>query len=282
MHRDSPREEKLASVQSRGLASIGSTADTQALLDGLRKEFMQQNSNDKQQAEERANKERAYRQETEKDIKDVRERLDYLSQQLLSLKNEALPQIGTHSNQMRVVQSEIKVLQHQSQTAIKNFELLQPVMEVKADGIDLRTSLVSFMMDQWLRQFGEIYAKISMVDTIVKEQDKRNDQFKSEIGELQAQCRALDSKTLKTKEFVNEMKNYAFKVDVDEIQEKLKLMPTIINMDSRFQNVEKAMESQMTRIQNEFILCTEYENLQKSKDAEVAKLYLTKTDYKEK
>ena len=73
VHRDSPREEKLASVQSRGLASIGSTADTQALLDGLRKEFMQQSSNDKQQAEERANKERAYRQETEKDIKDVRE-----------------------------------------------------------------------------------------------------------------------------------------------------------------------------------------------------------------
>ena len=30
------------------------------------------------------------------------------------------------------------------------------------------------------------------------------------------------------------MQNYAFKLDVEEIQEKLKLMPTIVNMDSRF------------------------------------------------
>ena len=78
------------------------------------------------------------------------------------------------------------------------------------------------------------------------------------------------------------MQNYAFKVDVEEIKEKLKLMPTIVNMDSRFQDVEKAMERQLTRIQNEFVMCTEYENLQKSKDAEVAKIYINKTDYKAK
>ena len=67
---------------------------------------------------------------------------------------------------MRVVQSEIKMLQHQSNIAQKNFELLKPVMEVKIDGLDLRSSLVSFMMDQWLRQFGEIYAKINDMNTM--------------------------------------------------------------------------------------------------------------------
>ena len=59
-------------------------------------------------------------------------------------------------------------------------------------------------------------------------------------------------------------------------------MPTIVNMDSRFQDVEKAMDKQLTRIQNEFVMCTEYEKLQKSKDAEVAKIYINKTDYKAK
>ena len=49
------------------------------MLDGLRKEFIQHSSNERELAEERANKERAYRQETEKDIADLRERLDYLS-----------------------------------------------------------------------------------------------------------------------------------------------------------------------------------------------------------
>lgn len=39
-------------------------------------------------------------------------------------------------------------------------------MEVKIDGLDLRSSLVSFMMDQWLRQFGEIYAKINDMNTM--------------------------------------------------------------------------------------------------------------------
>lgn len=40
---------------------------------------MQHSSNEKELAEERANKERAYRQETEKEISDIRERLDFLS-----------------------------------------------------------------------------------------------------------------------------------------------------------------------------------------------------------
>ena len=67
---------------------------------------------------------------------------------------------------MRMVQAEVKALQHQSTIGQKNFELLKPVMEVKTEGLDLRTSLVSFMMDQWLRQFGEIYAKINDVNTM--------------------------------------------------------------------------------------------------------------------
>ena len=178
----------------------------------------------------RLNREIAYKRTMEKDIENIRERLEFVTKEYYTYKNEVTPVQKEHTTDIRYMKESIQTITKRNYDLKQKLDILEPILQIKMDDRDLRRNLTDYMMNEWRDRFSEAYMTVDQLNRVFEEQKEKHKEHYREINNVVKEIRNIERTYILKKEVESLLVNYAEKEMAEQLEAQMKQVPTNQNL----------------------------------------------------
>ena len=225
-------------------------------------------------------KDTAYKKTMQKELEDLRERVDFVTKDYYQLKNDQAGQIALASKNVHYLQEAMSAVQVTTTEHDRRIAFFDSLKELKSPDKDLRKCITDYILDEWQNRYDEQFIRSEIVHRMIGELKEYNKENSGVVNRLETIVKNIQSEYILADTVEQILQGYADVETVDELRNQMKQMPTLSALELRLKTVTDTIEETKVNIKKKY--CTKSymeERFETIKDT-FEQTFVSKADFK--